>query len=713
MFSQSSLRWCFAHAFVGIGLIALTGCRVSDSDQMQGAARQLQYRPLEARIYGSAYAPWSTANVRPGTSVADQDVREIARRIRFKEPEELQARAALWARNVRYARRLLERVTSHNNASAAAWSDYSAALHANAAADDVFTLATALAAADHALDIDPILPEALFNRALALEAMSLRGPAIAAYTKYLQVDGVSSWRPEVQSRLEKLESSARNAEKSRRAIARAAESEDELLINDTAIAFPQDSRHWGEGPFLGAWGKRILEKDAAGAALTLKRCRIIGRALETQFGDSFLADTVRAIDRSADPTGLAQAHVAYVRGRVAFARMNLAASITALEEARRGFDANGSPMTLPAQLYLATLALETGNADRIPSMLRDLYRHTPDRYGALRAQMQWLDGLSATVSGKTDAALKLYRSASATFTALGEIRNAAITRELETTLLAKTGRTADAWRLRHATLEWTTESGDDTRLALTLYGAACDAIVAGRWDIAHALLNTIIETASNNERVCEEVRAWRVIAALRAGMFRTAAAERLAAHAAERRWSELALVEALLAKKPAEALSLLDEQLSAAERQGNKIAISQLLVERARLFRTTGQFSRAHGDLERAVVLLERDPSATSSVTIRDAVLGTPNRAYCLLADSLDARGQTERVLDALELYKARFNCGGSQYSKLLHVPFRVHEPLPPHTLLINYGVFDDRLVIFASDSLGLTRTAVTVKLTT
>lgn len=246
-------------------------------------------------------------------------------------------------------------------------------------------------------------------------------------------------------------------------------------------------------------------------------------------------------------------------------------------------------------------------------------------------------------------------------------------------------------------------------MALTLYGAARDAIVAGRWDIAHALLNTIIETAPGNERLRDEALAWRVIAAQRAGMYRTAATERRAAYAGERRWNDLTLVESLLAKTPADALSLLNEPLNAAEQRGNIITISQLLVERARLFRATGQPSRAHDDLERAVALLEQDHSAASSRTIRDAILETPNRAYYLLADSLDTRGQTERALYALELYKTRLNNGGLQVSKLIRAPDRVHESLPPHTLLIAYGVFDDRLVIYASNSLGLTRTVMAI----
>src|SRR5205085_119791 len=80
-----------------------------------------------------------------------------------KQPDEVRARAALWGGHARVAKELLERVTSHARPTAAAWSDYSAALYADAPPDDAFQLANALAAADHALDLDPNLPEALFN----------------------------------------------------------------------------------------------------------------------------------------------------------------------------------------------------------------------------------------------------------------------------------------------------------------------------------------------------------------------------------------------------------------------------------------------------------------------------------------------------------------------------------------------------------------------
>jgi Flp pilus assembly protein TadD len=59
----------------------------------------------------------------------------------------------------------------------------------------------ALSATDRAVMSQPELPEALFNRALALERLSLRPEARAAWLDYLQVDGQSAWAAEARSHL--------------------------------------------------------------------------------------------------------------------------------------------------------------------------------------------------------------------------------------------------------------------------------------------------------------------------------------------------------------------------------------------------------------------------------------------------------------------------------------------------------------------------------
>jgi len=83
-------------------------------------------------------------------------------------------------------------------------SDLAAALIA-AAREDRPMLESALAACDRALRIDPRSTDALFNRAVALQALE-RPEAEAAYEQYLKVDPSSPWATEVRSNLNLLRS---------------------------------------------------------------------------------------------------------------------------------------------------------------------------------------------------------------------------------------------------------------------------------------------------------------------------------------------------------------------------------------------------------------------------------------------------------------------------------------------------------------------------
>src|SRR5687767_4311581 len=105
--------------------------------------------------------------------------------------DEVRARALHLVGQPRIAENLLQKLTSRHDAPAATLSDYAATLHATAAPDDALKLLMALAAADRALDLQPALPEALFNRAIILDALALRGAAAAACQKYLEVDSTS------------------------------------------------------------------------------------------------------------------------------------------------------------------------------------------------------------------------------------------------------------------------------------------------------------------------------------------------------------------------------------------------------------------------------------------------------------------------------------------------------------------------------------------
>jgi tetratricopeptide (TPR) repeat protein len=81
-------------------------------------------------------------------------------------------------------------------------SDLAAAL-ITAARNDRPMLEQALAASDRALRIDPRSPDALFNRAVALQALD-NPEAVAAYDRYLVIDSTSPWADEARRHIELL-----------------------------------------------------------------------------------------------------------------------------------------------------------------------------------------------------------------------------------------------------------------------------------------------------------------------------------------------------------------------------------------------------------------------------------------------------------------------------------------------------------------------------
>jgi tetratricopeptide (TPR) repeat protein len=84
-------------------------------------------------------------------------------------------------------------------------SDLSAAYLVRAARrNETADLVLARTAAEGALRIDGRLPEALFNRALALERLSLIDEARQAWQDYLTADHSSGWATEARRHLENL-----------------------------------------------------------------------------------------------------------------------------------------------------------------------------------------------------------------------------------------------------------------------------------------------------------------------------------------------------------------------------------------------------------------------------------------------------------------------------------------------------------------------------
>lgn len=202
-------RWFAGGALAAAAAVIAFGIAVwPRPDASQGSAELAALveamgstRLVEPRLTGGfAYGPVQA--VTRGAAPANLDAQVAFARIdkaaaERPSPATRRAHAAslLLQRRPDDAITVLEELTRQQPQDAAAWSDLAAARIVRGAGDDA---PAALQAADRARALDPRRPEALFNRALALERLGRRAESRAAWESYLAADPKSGWAGEAR-----------------------------------------------------------------------------------------------------------------------------------------------------------------------------------------------------------------------------------------------------------------------------------------------------------------------------------------------------------------------------------------------------------------------------------------------------------------------------------------------------------------------------------
>ena len=176
--------------------------------QAAGTDRMIEARLSGGFSYGELRAPVRTSA--PSSSLASPDLRIAAAGVEkslagVATPAALHAVgiASVLVGDLDRAIPMLEQGVSTSDVRT--FSDLAAAYLARATRDGLADdLTRALAAADRAIAVDPALPEALFNRALALERLSRRDEARSAWRDYLRRDETSGWAREARVHLASL-----------------------------------------------------------------------------------------------------------------------------------------------------------------------------------------------------------------------------------------------------------------------------------------------------------------------------------------------------------------------------------------------------------------------------------------------------------------------------------------------------------------------------
>ncbi len=213
---RTNRSWWLAVAAASILVVAAGFTSAEDpATRVEPSYAELDSRPLEARLSGFRYLKRVTTRggndeAAPKLDIMRSDAAEAAARahaigflIRTAKFRHAEGIGLLLAGNAAESLSLLKSAATSDPNNAKYRNDYAVALIATRQ----FELA--LAVCDHALRIDPLSLDALFNRAKVLELLGRNDDAIKAYAHYLTVDHSpsSQWADEVRQHLDMLQSS--------------------------------------------------------------------------------------------------------------------------------------------------------------------------------------------------------------------------------------------------------------------------------------------------------------------------------------------------------------------------------------------------------------------------------------------------------------------------------------------------------------------------
>ncbi|HXH38718.1 MAG TPA: CHAT domain-containing protein [Thermoanaerobaculia bacterium] len=606
---------------------------------------------------------------------------------------------------------------------AKSWSDLAAAEYAGALSLGRPSLyAQALGDAEHALRLDSRMPEALFNRALILGRMGLTDEERRAWADYLAVDGTSEWASEARKRLAALPvaGGATFFDRNRQRLEAAAVAGDAATVRVIVDGDRERARTFGEVEYLGRWGESFTNGDAAGASSSLAVSRAVGDALVSLSGESLLHDAVRAIDTAANPAALAEAHVIYRRGRIAYSKSNLAAAEGDLRRAAVLFAAAGDPLAFIARYYAANTRFDQHDAEgarRELDVLAEELRGRPQYIDAL-AQVQWELGLCRSAQGDWSGALASFTDAASQFERLGERSNMAVMNAQRAWILDLLGRPEEAWSARIAAFGAESHEHRGDRFASALGWATVAEVRAGHGEAARALL-TIEERMHRSagsdallvhalEREAElDAALGDDAAALTAANEAGLAAGRVSDPALRLREpavAQLAAAVAELRRDPNRAQKLLAEALPSLEtaRLRDRIPEAELLLARASL--RLGDSEAASRAIDAGIAAL--DPllvpvgSGAIATGIDDAAPGLYEEAVRLHLDRGDVAGAFAYCERARALPQGAVADAHALQQRLVGTGTAILEPFVLASEVIVFGV-DEREITASRHSIA------------
>lgn len=334
----------------------------------------------------------------------------------------------------------------------------------------VLDRALALEWADRALEIDPTLKEALFNRALALQRLSLGRGAALAWAAFLAVESDIAWRQE--------------AERSVSAVGAATARAEDVELPEEALASPDPSallaavrqdfgraRYETETRYLANLDRYAIQAENLGRALALA-------------GDADVREILSRGDRASCGAFLAKANRAYRAG-----------DWTALSVAVSGAGFEGGPCAEWRAYYwhLSRYIRRVGQSSELAPLVR---RAEAKGYLTLAARSSALLGLALENEGQFEAARAALDGSRSAYRRLGDAEHQGYLGTLLAELLTVEGDVQGSWDARAEALRLSDRQTDPSRRFSVFYETAVASLSSGLPFVARAVLLEAEELAS-------------------------------------------------------------------------------------------------------------------------------------------------------------------------------------------------------------------------
>lgn len=615
---------------------------------------------------------------------------------------------------------------------AVVWSDLAVAhLQRSTTASDPYELVLALSAANRAVRCDPNLAAARFNRALALERLSLRSPAAAEWEVASRLEPDRFWAREAQTNARELKRRVvlQGWQHDLSAVREAVQQGKRETVRPIVASSLQSFREHLEEKLLTGWAAAEAEHRRSDAAQELAVARAIADALVAAGGDRMAAETLAQIERTrASDTlqlrRLVAGFLAYSKGLEQAGRGRFSEALSRFQKAQEALAHERSPFAHWATYRIALCHYQSANYRQTRAGLLALMQEpTSAPYKALQGRSLMLLGLVEGIEGRYAAAIDSLKDAEAAFREVKETPYAARVSAFLAAAFDILGQRKEAWRrLYPALIEPTTFVRPEIRLFISEI-ASLLAQREGEIEIALWFQDEAIRNV-HMERPEIVVGAIRQRASLLAALGRKREAAKDLVKARElldeisdppiRRIVEgdLLLVESVLVDlaAPEEAILRLDEAIQILRETSYHSRLGDALHQRALAHMALGRNDEAERDLAAAIAELEQQRETVGSAEDRISYFDRVKNIFdTMITFQLEQRQRPDEALRFSEQAKARVlwdwmvtrPTGGPDLPHLQPAashPFdfaSLQRELPEGTAVIEYAVLPQKIVLW------------------